>query len=50
MSYVAKTSPSGFWTNPTKVRCTKCSATLYISTEKAKAAGGWECPACGKKH
>lgn len=47
--YKAMTSPSG-WTNPVKVRCGQCSATLYINQTDARRAGGWECPHCGKRH
>lgn len=48
--YKAQTSPSGMLTNPVKVTCTRCHASLYIQPSKAQASGGWECPACGKRH
>lgn len=47
--YKATMSPEG-WVNNIKVKCTRCSANLYIHPGKARSAGGWECPACGKRH
>lgn len=48
--YKAQTSTSGMWTNPIEVKCTNCHTKLYIQQSKAQASGGWECPACGKRH
>jgi hypothetical protein len=49
MGYKAS-SKAGGWTNPIKVRCSQCSATLFINASAARNAGGWECPHCGRKH
>jgi DNA-directed RNA polymerase subunit RPC12/RpoP len=46
--YKAMTEPKG-WTNPVKVRCSQCHATLYVNQTEAKRSGGWECPLCGKR-
>jgi len=51
MAYVAKTSTSGMFTNPTRVTCSGCGATdLFVEPQKARDFGGWECPHCHKKH
>jgi DNA-directed RNA polymerase subunit RPC12/RpoP len=47
--YQAKTKPEGL-VNNIKVRCSGCSATLYVHPDHARSAGGWQCPHCGKRH
>jgi DNA-directed RNA polymerase subunit RPC12/RpoP len=47
--YQAKTKPEGL-VNNIKVKCSQCSATLYVHPDYARNAGGWECPHCRKRH
>jgi DNA-directed RNA polymerase subunit RPC12/RpoP len=47
--YKATGSPTGS-VNNIKVRCSKCSATLYVHPNRASAGGGWECPHCKTRH
>jgi DNA-directed RNA polymerase subunit RPC12/RpoP len=47
--YTATTSPSGS-VNNIKVKCSACSASLYVNPNYASASGGWECPHCKKRH
>jgi DNA-directed RNA polymerase subunit RPC12/RpoP len=47
--YKAQTTHHGA-VNNIKVKCTKCGTNLLICPPNVRAAGGWECPACGKKH
>jgi transposase-like protein len=49
MAYTATTSPTGS-VNNIKVKCSACSATLYVHPNHARASGGWKCPNCGKQH
>jgi hypothetical protein len=49
MGYTATNSPTGA-VNNIKVRCTNCSANLYVHPNHASASGGWKCPSCGKQH
>jgi ribosomal protein S27E len=49
MGYTATKSPTGS-VNNIKVKCTKCSATLYVNPNYARASSGWQCPTCGTQH
>jgi DNA-directed RNA polymerase subunit RPC12/RpoP len=49
MAYKATTNPTGL-VNNIKVKCSKCSATLYVHPNHASASGGWECPHCKTRH
>lgn len=47
--YRATAKPSGM-VNNIRVRCSRCSAQLFVNPNHAKSSGGWQCPHCNQRH